>query len=89
MSGPRGLTHKMLVCQPSGVRQQQKKMVSIGCCCRQVDTSSGRDKQLAEAKAGKIKVKRDDALDKASAIEVAPLPKIEVRSSAAVTWLHQ
>eukprot|EP00878_Enallax_costatus_P015347 GHUV01016075.1.p1 GENE.GHUV01016075.1~~GHUV01016075.1.p1 ORF type:complete len:290 (+),score=71.33 GHUV01016075.1:571-1440(+) len=47
---------------------------------REVDTSSGRDKQLAEAKAGKIKLKRDDALDKASAIEVAPLPKIEVGS---------
>jgi hypothetical protein len=45
----------------------------------QVDAAAGRDRCLLEAKAGKVKAKLDDALSKASAIEVAPMPKIEVR----------
>jgi hypothetical protein len=45
----------------------------------QVDAAAGRDRSLLEAKAGKVKAKLDDALGKASAIEVAPMPKIEVR----------
>lgn len=47
--------------------------------CLQVDGAAGRDRSLLEAKAGKVKAKLDDALSKASAIEVAPMPKIEVR----------
>jgi hypothetical protein len=48
----------------------------------QVDAAAGRDRSLLEAKAGKVKAKLDDALGKASAIEVAPMPKIEVRHAA-------
>ncbi|KAF6251689.1 Tic22-like family-domain-containing protein [Scenedesmus sp. NREL 46B-D3] len=47
---------------------------------KEVDAAAGRDKSLLEAKAGKVKNKLDDALSKASAIEVAPMPKIEVRA---------
>jgi hypothetical protein len=50
------------------------------CVRVQVDAAAGRDKSLLEAKAGKVKAKLDDALGKATAIEVAPMPKIEVRS---------
>eukprot|EP00879_Flechtneria_rotunda_P004541 GHRR01004796.1.p1 GENE.GHRR01004796.1~~GHRR01004796.1.p1 ORF type:complete len:408 (+),score=136.00 GHRR01004796.1:163-1386(+) len=46
----------------------------------EADSAGGRDKALLEAKAGKVKSKLDDALSKASAIQVAPLPKIEVGS---------
>lgn len=65
---------------PQTVSDHQHVIVYVHVfAAAQIDSSSGRDKQSAEAKAGKIKLKRDDALDKASAIEVAPLPKIEVR----------
>ncbi|WIA13520.1 hypothetical protein OEZ85_007093 [Tetradesmus obliquus] len=47
---------------------------------KEVDGAAGRDRSLLEAKAGKVKAKLDDALSKASAIEVAPMPKIEVGS---------
>lgn len=46
---------------------------------REAEEASGRDKSLLEAKAGKVKTKLDDALSKVTAIEVAPLPKVEVR----------
>lgn len=46
---------------------------------REAEEASGRDKSVLEAKAGKVKSKLDDALSKATAIEVAPLPKVEVR----------
>jgi hypothetical protein len=45
---------------------------------RAADAATGRDRGLLEAKAGKVKAKLDDALGKVSAIEVAPLPKVEV-----------
>jgi hypothetical protein len=45
---------------------------------REAEEASGRDKSVLEAKAGKVKTKLDDALTKVSAIEVAPLPKVEV-----------
>lgn len=45
---------------------------------REAEEASGRDKSVLEAKAGKVKAKLDDALTKVSAIEVAPLPKVEV-----------
>lgn len=47
---------------------------------REAEEASGRDKSVLEAKAGKVKTKLDDALTKVSAIEVAPLPKVEVGS---------
>jgi hypothetical protein len=46
---------------------------------REAEEASGRDKSVLEAKAGKVKSKLDDALSKVTAIEVAPLPKVEVR----------
>lgn len=49
---------------------------------READEASGRDKSVLEAKAGKVKAKLDDALTKVSAIEVAPLPKVEVSNTA-------
>lgn len=46
----------------------------------QVDAAQGRSKVVLEAKAAKARSKLDGAMDKASAIETAPLPKIEVGS---------
>lgn len=48
---------------------------------READDAQGRDKSVLEAKAGKVKAKLDDALSKVTAIEVAPLPKVEVSGS--------
>eukprot|EP00877_Chromochloris_zofingiensis_P003762 jgi/Chrzof1/13387/Cz07g31050.t1_TIC22[v5.2] len=47
---------------------------------KQVDAAQGRSKVVLEAKAAKARSKLDGAMDKASAIETAPLPKIEVGS---------
>eukprot|EP00882_Tetradesmus_deserticola_P019139 GHRQ01020587.1.p1 GENE.GHRQ01020587.1~~GHRQ01020587.1.p1 ORF type:complete len:506 (+),score=150.39 GHRQ01020587.1:56-1573(+) len=55
---------------------------------KEVDAAAGRDKSLLEAKAGKVKNKLDDALSKASAIEVAPMPKIEVRGGGVELQPH-
>jgi len=49
---------------------------------READDAQGRDKSVLEAKAGKVKAKLDDALTKVTAIEVVPLPKVEVRAAA-------
>lgn len=77
-----------------GLRQRSAEMCCLRLICvlqaaqfeaeyqavrREAEEASGRDKSVLEAKAGKVKSKLDDALSKVTAIEVAPLPKVEVR----------
>jgi hypothetical protein len=54
----------------------------------EADEASGRDKSVLESKAGKVKAKLDDALTKVSAVEVAPLPKVEVSDRTCCACMH-
>lgn len=62
----------------SSVLQAAQFEAEYQAAMREADEASGRDKSVLESKAGKVKAKLDDALTKVSAIEVAPLPKVEV-----------
>jgi hypothetical protein len=46
----------------------------------QADAAKGRDKAAAEARALKAKVRLDGAIERATAVEKAPPPKLEVGS---------